>query len=278
MAVFLAHIFLLLVLAGAGAAGLVQEECAPARCGDSGPAIRFPFWLKKNQPDNCGYPGFELSCTRSNNTEFELPFAVRAFTKNVNIVLRIPVKVSVQEIDYKSQVIQFAVLNASCLPKQLQADINSSSVTSSPFEYIVDPNEYGFTLFNCSSNYTKKNSNYGYMISCLSSHNYDVYALGSFYSISDFPLASCVKMYDVSHVPTEFFTGPQDYSYNQAYMHWSKPSCEICESKGKYCRLKNNGNTTDQETQCFDIHPHNPGHDTGIPSLFDHSVAKFFRD
>ncbi|KAL3521627.1 hypothetical protein ACH5RR_019776 [Cinchona calisaya] len=179
MTVFLGHFFLLLVLlAGTGLAESVQEECAPVRCGDSGPEIRFPFWLKKSQPDICGYP----------------------------------VKVSVQEINYKTRVIQVAVLNASsCLPNQLP----SSSMISSPFD------------------------------------------------VSDFPLASCGKMYDISDVPTEMFAGPQEYSPNHVYLRWSKPSCEICEAKGKYCRLRNNGtNTTDQGTQCFD-NPHQPGHKTG---------------
>ncbi|KAL2540242.1 Protein kinase superfamily protein [Abeliophyllum distichum] len=32
-------------------------------------------------------------------------------------------------------------------------------------------------------------------------------------------------------------------------LHWSKPSCENCEAKGKYCQLKNNG--TESETECF---------------------------
>ncbi|KAL2556224.1 RING/U-box superfamily protein [Forsythia ovata] len=89
-------------------------ECQPTRCGDSGPIIKFPFRLK-DQQEHCGYLGFELSCTESNNTEFELQFLVTASTNNV--VLPLFAKVWIWEIDYKAQLIYINNFTAkSCLP------------------------------------------------------------------------------------------------------------------------------------------------------------------
>nr|POF07615.1 hypothetical protein CFP56_51916 [Quercus suber] len=42
--------------------------CPELRCGEDGPAIRFPFLLKDRQPDQqCGYPGFDLYCSDNND-------------------------------------------------------------------------------------------------------------------------------------------------------------------------------------------------------------------
>ncbi|THG15068.1 hypothetical protein TEA_019368 [Camellia sinensis var. sinensis] len=51
-----------------------SDECAVTRCGDDGPDIRFPFWLKDHQPNHCGYPGFQLSCSPTKDTLLDLPF------------------------------------------------------------------------------------------------------------------------------------------------------------------------------------------------------------
>lgn len=86
-----------------------QDICLPTRCFDSGPVIRFPFRIKGRQPEHCGYPGFDLSCNPINNiTEFEFQFPVKASTNKIAIPLS--AQASVQEIDYKLQVIHVSVL------------------------------------------------------------------------------------------------------------------------------------------------------------------------
>lgn len=43
-------------------AGRRYEACKPRNCGN-GPDISYPFQIiDENNPDYCGYPGFELSC------------------------------------------------------------------------------------------------------------------------------------------------------------------------------------------------------------------------
>uniref|UniRef100_A0A5B7AJA7 Protein kinase domain-containing protein n=1 Tax=Davidia involucrata TaxID=16924 RepID=A0A5B7AJA7_DAVIN len=217
--------FLLLVFFTGFGAGY-QDECMETWCSqDHGPAIRFPFRLKDHQPDHCGYPGFDLSCTQSNHTVLELPLSV---------------KVLVQEIDYKSQSIHIDDLYHGCLLRQFP----NLTISASPFQ-IQEKYILNFTLFNCSS--TKRISVYLFPVICLSSPaGYQVYATSSSRFISDVPLMSCTKMYKISSVPYQIFYKEYDLQLN-----WSKPICGHCEAQGKYCRLKNNN--TQDETECFDI-------------------------
>lgn len=223
----------------------IQDQCLPTRCGDFGPVIRFPFRLKSRQPTNCGYPGFELSCTKDNVTQFKLQFPLQASIKNIDIP--ISANVSVEEIDYKSQTIRISELNASCLPRQI------SNINSSASLFTFDPNSYGgFTLFNCSSN--KKYLTSFDRINCLSGPHFVVLAFRSYNSISQFP-SSCTKMYNISDVPDEVLFGRQEYSRTQIYLRWAEPFCGNCEADGKYCKLKSYGSGS--ETECVDI-PEDP--------------------
>ncbi|KAK7858268.1 putative ring-h2 finger protein atl21a [Quercus suber] len=79
--------------------------CPELRCGEDGPAIRFPFLLKDRQPDQqCGYPGFDLYCSDNNDMVLELPTSVNAFVKH---------------IDYKSQSI-IVTDSDNCFPWKIQ--------------------------------------------------------------------------------------------------------------------------------------------------------------
>ncbi|XP_015068154.1 rust resistance kinase Lr10-like [Solanum pennellii] len=240
MSHILIHLFLHLIFLTVTLAQLVtpHDQCLPTRCGDFGPVIRFPFHLKNDQPSHCGYPGFELSCTSKNITQFNLRFPIQATINKFDI--SISANVSVQEINYKSQTITLSDLNASCLPRQI-ANINSSASI-----FTFDPNAYGgFTLFNCSSK--QKYSSASIRINCLSSPQYDVLAFRSYNSISEYP-SSCTIMYNISDVPYELLYGKQEYSYTRIFLHWSQPFCGNCEEDGKYCKLKSNS-----ETECIDI-------------------------
>ncbi|XP_009790415.1 rust resistance kinase Lr10-like [Nicotiana sylvestris] len=242
MTPILIHLFLhLLLLLHSGVEVAAQDKCLPTRCGDFGPLIRFPFRLKNQQPPGCGYPGFELSCTSDNITQFMLPFPLWASTKNIDISLS--TNVSVGEIDYKSQKIKVSGFNPLCLPRHLQ-NINASA---SPFTTIPQDPYVGYTLFNCSSDK-------GYAIpfdriTCLSGPHYDVLALASSMSISFLP-SSCKYMYNISYIPDEVLFGQQELSQTQIPLHWSEPFCGNCEADGNYCKLKSNGSGS--ETECVD--------------------------
>jgi hypothetical protein len=114
--------------------GDAHNMCAETRCGGHGPPIRFPFRLN-TQADHCGYSGFNLSCTDTNDTVLELPVSV---------------KLLVKEINYKSQVIQLYDPQH-CFPRPQLQRLN---------------------LFNCSPRSENKHQ---YLIYCLSGSTYRVY-------------------------------------------------------------------------------------------------------
>ena len=205
---------LFIVHLGEGQSNGCSEEL---RCGKDGPAIRFPFRLKDTQPDHCGYPGFDLSCTDQNDTVLQLPTSV---------------KVSIKHIDYKSQLIQVSDPH-NCFPRH----IRGLNLSSSPFQfneiYIFD-----YSIFNCT-----RTSTTNYLVGCLSNPRYSVYAVGSYAYIDD--LISCTKMYNVSSVPFSIWNSPF------LKLNWSRPMCGHCEVKGKKCRLKNN--STEIKTECFNL-------------------------
>ncbi|KAF2300167.1 hypothetical protein GH714_010295 [Hevea brasiliensis] len=98
---------------------------------------------------------------------------------------------------------------------------------------------YELTLFNCSS---KGDSD---PILCLSSPQYQVYAVYSASSIGAFDLLSCTKIRDMSPVPYDYLR----YQQRILGLSWDNPKCKDCEVKGKYRRLKSNN--TASETQCY---------------------------
>lgn len=223
-----------------------QDECKPASCGPNEPVVQFPFWLKDQQPEHCGYPGFELSCTQSGRTQLEFQFPVTVSTNNVAVPLTMTI--SVWLIDYKAQkmLVRDAVAR-SCLPERLPT-LNSSAAF--PFE--VEPLGYdgGLTLFNCT---ITKGRDYGNPIACLSSRSYQVIPFASIYDITSLPSRSpCFRMYNVSFLPDNVFARVgDDYSGTAFYLRWRKPDCQKCEGKGKYCRMSSNSSTAGEETECF---------------------------
>ncbi|GMP24792.1 hypothetical protein CsSME_00001942 [Camellia sinensis var. sinensis] len=199
----------------AGAAATGREDCKPKRCNSDGPEIRPPFRLKDNeqqqqqQPEHCGYPGFDLSCDHENLTMLELPFSV---------------KVAVKEIDYMSQLIHTYDPPHDCFPHRLQ-NLNLSTTTS-PFQLATNYN-YNYSFFSCSS--TKPISYKP--ITCLSSDpNHKVYAFPSDYFMYYYPLLSCKMMsFKISSpIPYDIF----DRQPYELTLKWSTPTCAQSRTTG----------------------------------------------
>ncbi|XP_059442275.1 rust resistance kinase Lr10-like [Corylus avellana] len=227
--------FLLLFVAFIIDLGECQSNgCAELPCGARGPVIRFPFRVNSH-PGHCGYPGFNLSCTDTNDTVVELPNSVKLFVKR---------------IDYKSQVLQLYD-PAHCIPKQLRR----LNLSSSPFQFEEDSPEDqtlssgessstglpDFVFFNCPRREVKFR-----FIRCLSSQKHQVYAFDKRDELMDLPLSSCTKMYTLRSIPN---TTVLDDDEKNLELKWSRPVCGHCEAKGKKCRLKKH--STELETECF---------------------------
>ncbi|XP_076932231.1 putative RING-H2 finger protein ATL21C [Bidens hawaiensis] len=128
------------------------DDCAPASCSPTEPLIRFPFRITNHHPSWCGYPGFNLYCSKLNKTIIQLPSS-RSYIVNA--------------IDYVSQAIYID-------PDFCGRDrIHSLNITGTPFEF---PNLQRYTFYNCSS------QSFGYMypavpFPCLNSKNHSVVAV-----------------------------------------------------------------------------------------------------
>ena len=193
-----------------------QDECmVMSNCSDQGPEIRFPFKLK-GQPDHCGYPGFEFSCTEKKQTVIDLPYSVKLLVKKINYTTQ---EIRVQDPD-------------NCPPRQLQ----NLNLAASLFQFkLGNPwdSSDDFDFVNCSLN----KSPYQYrlsFISCLSVPGNLVYAIPSEADLGDLDLSSCRKMYNIS------LPNPMPALNDTFSMSWSKSICGKCEAEGQMCRLKSN--------------------------------------
>lgn len=206
----------------------LKDGCTKAQCRDDGPVARFPFRIKGLQPQHCGYPGFELSC--SNHTETLLHLSES-------------VKLNVKYIDYKHQTIELYYYLQGHIPWQQLHDLHLSYSRFKP-DHVDD-----YTFFNCTSSLSRSTDQVAYPISSnhdIISRSTDqvVYAI-SFNDVGLRNLSSCTKMYYISSLPSLI-------SNDSFTLLWSEPTCKHCESKWKLCRFKDNGsNNQSLETECF---------------------------
>ncbi|KAE9467464.1 hypothetical protein C3L33_00631, partial [Rhododendron williamsianum] len=269
VSVLLLFFFLLAAGVGAGAQDK-SDECIPRRCGDKGPEIRFPFWLKDLQPERCGYgPGFALTCSPTNTTETLLdnPFSV---------------KVTVTEINYYCQLIRYE-FSGNYVPEDqqnLSLIFNTSpGYPLSPFQLWAHPVS-DYRVFRCriySGNYLYEYYDYPsgrfceyHIFSCPSSladsyndNDYaplpwlsrpgrSVYLLRSDYLIRR-TLLNCSKMYTIPSVAPCISLYQYSYYGLREWSAWSEPAgCRKCEENGKYCRSSRSNHSKKNETECFD--------------------------
>jgi len=124
-------------------------------CGNRGPDIRFPFRNMDKQPDHCGCPGFDLSCSDDKSTVLKLPTGL---------------SLHIERIDYRHQLI-YARYPQGCFPRQRL----NFSLGASHFRIMKD--WLGdWTLFNCSLS-NEKRSFLTDKIPCLSTSNHEVHQL-----------------------------------------------------------------------------------------------------
>ncbi|XP_068345269.1 rust resistance kinase Lr10-like [Pyrus communis] len=211
---------------------VVPENCTEVSyCEHYGPAIRFPFRLKR-QPFQCGYHGFDLSCTNGGKTVLEMPSSSN--------------KLIVETIDYASHEIGVHFQNH-CPPK----DIFNFNLSSSIFQFVHGPSDANYTLFSCPSPPLETG---GYCLIKLCPSGLDnpenqtnYYAVDGRCSIDDMNLVSCTKLRDYTSVPDISLVGAS----GPMMLQWSKPSCGRCKEMGKPCRLKRTigqYNFTDNQT------------------------------
>ncbi|KAJ8747881.1 hypothetical protein K2173_013049 [Erythroxylum novogranatense] len=196
---------LLLPDLGSGVRGLNIPNCCKG--------IRFPFVPADEHTDS--YPGFNLSCSEDDPV-LKLP----------NLVQLLHVK---KDIDYKAQELSVFVPGV-CLASFAK----NFSLSGSRFEF-QKPDLSNYTFFNCSPRDRSDSNSQMNLVPCLGAPGYEVYAVDSDAYVSNLPLISCTKMYNVPPIPSEMIFPGQTLR-----LKWSKPNCGVlCEAKGRGCRFKN---------------------------------------
>ena len=207
-----------------------DEYCKAARCSPpAGPVIRFPFWLKHRQPDHCGYPGFELSCSEKNQTLLELPsYSAKLWVKKIN---------------YTSQEMIVRHLDDYCLQRQHHILNLSASPFHFSYDYSISIDDFSF--FNCSENKASDQLIISIPCSFLSSNYNPVYATPSYVYLTDVNLTSCRKIFNAT---LQEFILDGEYEFS---MNWSNPICGNCEAQGNKCQRKMKSNSTEPEIECI---------------------------
>ncbi|XP_010266503.1 PREDICTED: putative RING-H2 finger protein ATL21A isoform X2 [Nelumbo nucifera] len=208
------------------------QSCSSSVCHANGLAVRFPFRIKGLQPERCGYPGFDLSCSGNlSRTFLELPFSGRFWVKS---------------IDYARQEIRIGDPN-NCLPRRLL----HLNLSATPFrgDYYQT-----YQLFNCSADSMRFRPEI--IIPCLSSSTHKVFATDAALIPTGYVPRRPCKLISTVSVPvssedyeSSFDVPPIEFN-DDLRLTWDAPNCGDCEGQDGKCRFKTN---TTLETGCFDV-------------------------
>lgn len=199
-----------------------RNDCPASNCGYNSFSIRFPFRVGQ-QPQNCGYPAFDLLCNKQGIIILSLPFSGDFFVRNIN---------------YLTQEIQLYDPNG-CLPSRLL----NLNLSSSPFKATYSQN---YTFLSCSHLNRSKFTT----IDCLGNYTTSVLAAASL------TLARAMKMCAILVTLPIPISWPLENEYGfsaklnaDLVLSWDLPSCKDCEAKGGICGF---ANSTTREISCSD--------------------------
>ncbi|XP_076895751.1 putative RING-H2 finger protein ATL21A [Bidens hawaiensis] len=209
-----------------------SNDCSTSYCGISFIQVKFPFLLEDQQPENCGFLGFDLRC---------------AFPSTLRINLPSSGEFSVRSIDYISQTIRiYDPFN--CLPARLLTfDLSNSPFSASYFQ--------NFTLLSCPSDVNLSGFE---TIGCLSNSSFSVVATDSKTFVAS------MTSNQTGCLITKNLLVPVDRPYDDGFtsqldkdltLTWSTPDCKKCEAVGSSCGYANNNTKI---TTCFSSFPGAP--------------------
>ena len=228
-------IIIIIKIKAAGAAGPAGTGPCPAtKCGrdKNNPSIRFPFQLQSqsgrdNDSNECGYPGFDLSCNSQDQTVVKLPHSGEFLVRN---------------IDYTNQRMELYDPSR-CLARRLLR----FNLSGSPF---VPAFTLEYVFLRCPSQFRKFGLT---LIDCLSNSTHSILATSSLI-LANSTIPTC-KVVTISPVPitwpSQYYEGFLDHDLNQdLLLTWYVPGCGDCETEGGVCGFRTNNNTTKQ-IGCF---------------------------
>ncbi|KAJ4848653.1 hypothetical protein Tsubulata_023504 [Turnera subulata] len=174
-------------------------QCGSVKCGDDGPDIGFPFRVIGQQPQHCGYPGFELSC-KQNTTMIHFP------TRKDLVV---------ESISYKNR--KISLLDPQSCVHEVFLNLNLSLT---PFQYYYVVRNY--TYLNCSARLPASFVE----VKCLSGSRHHVYTVETSMEVP----GSCRAVRTVA-IPFAYSPYLADNSFGLG-LSWNLPEHEDCEARG----------------------------------------------
>ncbi|KAJ6729587.1 RING-H2 FINGER PROTEIN ATL21A-RELATED [Salix viminalis] len=197
-------------------------DCSISECSIHGVPVRFPFRLEGQQPRNCGYPGFDLSCSNQSLTVLKLPHSGDFLVRDINYLTQ---KIQLYDSD-------------NCFAKRLL----QLNLSGSPFRGFFHRN---YTFLSCPTQLVKSRFT---TINCLS--NSTISVLATSMNLAKTMSSSC----DVISTLTIPVSWPVQYNEGFSYdlsedllLTWFSPDCKRCETQGSMCGFYGNGS---QEIGC----------------------------
>ncbi|KAJ8900563.1 hypothetical protein K2173_025340 [Erythroxylum novogranatense] len=194
------------------------RACPNSRCSGDNITVRFPFRLEGQQLQDCGFPGFNLSCNNQNMTVLKLPYSGEFLVRGIN---------------YPSQGIQLYDSD-NCLAKRLL----NFNLSGSPF---VAPTFQSYTFLSCPTPLVGSRLT---TIDCLSNSTISVLATSSISLVNSMSKSNSCRIIVTLPIPVSF---PVDFSEgfssqinNDLYLTWYEPDCAQCEAQGAVCGFQGN--------------------------------------
>ncbi|WOG88640.1 hypothetical protein DCAR_0207875 [Daucus carota subsp. sativus] len=212
---FLVHF---LLIAGTYSA----NDCQSSACDYYGLPIRFPFQLSPQQPQSCGYPGFNVHCNNQRKPVVNLPYSGDFLIKSIS---------------YRKQLVKLHD-PYKCLPKRL-LELNLSG---SPFKAAYYQN---YTLLSCPLDFDTSRFT---TIACLSNSTSRILATSSVSLANSLTTCKIIRssLIPVSRPPQDNDGLSSDLS-DDLLLKWSIPNCDQCEENGGICNFRN---TTSGQPTC----------------------------
>ncbi|KAJ4712687.1 RING-H2 finger protein [Melia azedarach] len=174
-------------------------NCPPVKCGHDTADIHFPFWVKGQQSQHCGYPGFELVC-KENTTLIHFPSYGDLVVKSISYDTK-----KLDLLDPKNCVHGvFLYLNLS----------------GSPFRYYYVLKNY--TYLNCSARLPPSFTE----VPCLSGPGHHFYTVESSLAVP----SSC-RAVKSKAIPFAYSPYIADNAFGLGFT-WDLPGCGDCKAIG----------------------------------------------
>ncbi|KAL4562622.1 hypothetical protein LXL04_026650 [Taraxacum kok-saghyz] len=220
------HFLILILLHLLHPSSASSPNCPISYCGSTPYSVHFPFRMLNQQPDICGYPGFDLYCNRQKTVTLNLPNSG---------------KFSVRNIDYRSQIVQVYDPSGCSASRLLNMDLSGSPFSASPIR--------NYTLLSCPVEVATSRFP---IVTCLSNSTYSTLATSSVSFAMLMANRSACQIIGSLRSPVSRYQFQEGLTSNlntDIFLTWDAPNCQDCVTDGGTCGYTN---SSMEEIACFD--------------------------